>query len=83
MTRGRMAKCAHCGVLSFDEALACEMGDCQIVDWDYPRREPRPTKKPKLAAWAQRIVDGHDDPAIIHRRSEQQMARIIHRIGEA
>jgi len=41
---GPMAKCAHCGVLSVAEALACECGDCQIVDWRVPvtPKKPRP-----------------------------------------
>lgn len=33
---GPMARCQHCGVLSVDEALACEMGDCHITDWHVP-----------------------------------------------
>jgi hypothetical protein len=41
---GPLAKCKHCGVLSVAEALACEMGDCKIVDWHVP------TSKPKVKA---------------------------------
>jgi hypothetical protein len=33
---GPLAKCALCGVLSVTEALACEMGDCKIVNWHVP-----------------------------------------------
>ena len=44
---GPLAKCTHCGVLSVDEALACEMGDCQIVDWHVSVRKKPPRAKVK------------------------------------
>lgn len=39
---GPLAKCALCGVLSVTEALACEMGDCKIVNWHVPIRTREP-----------------------------------------
>ena len=33
---GPMAKCKHCGVLSLAEAMACEEGDCTIINWRVP-----------------------------------------------
>ena len=41
MSLGPMARCQHCGVLSVDEALACEEGDCRITDWHVPVKKPR------------------------------------------
>lgn len=44
MTTEAMARCRNCGLLSKDEAISCERGDCYISDWNvqpgrtYPRR---------------------------------------------
>lgn len=57
MTLGPMAKCAHCGVLSVDEAMACEMGDCKIVDWHVGAKPKKPQPRPRLSKWAEKTVN--------------------------
>jgi len=58
---GKPFYCALC-VLGFGEFLVCEESDCALesIEAAHKRSNRRPVKvrTPKLAAWAQRIVDG-------------------------
>lgn len=60
MSLGPMSRCRHCGVLSVDEALACEEGDCAITDWYVPikkrKRRKAGNKKSHSAKRADRII---------------------------
>lgn len=42
-----MARCKHCGIVSVDEALACELGDCTITAWHVPVNKKQRSAKAK------------------------------------